>query len=310
MKKTILGAIAVVIVCSVPIAAQWPKYQESGVPRDAKGGALLDAPPPRTADGRPDLSGTWQRADRDPVPAQLAGLFREGSDQAAGRAGRGGPPPATIEPRAQVRPDPNSPPTAAFWDIGTNLKDGLPLTAWAAELKKQRMATNSINNPDANCLPLGIHPLHTHPDPRKIIQTPKMIVMAWEANYGLRYIYTDGRKLPPQGDPQPWWYGYSVGRWEGDTLVVETNNVRGAEMGPFDGWLDVNGSPHSNQVKFTERFRRPTFGTLEIDLTIEDAKAYSKPFTVRINQRVMVDNELIEFICNENQQFRRRVKVD
>ena len=206
--------------------------------------------------------------------------------------------------------DPNSPPVAAFWDIGTNLKDGLPLTPWAAELKKQRSVTNSVNNPDANCLPLGIHPLHTHPDPRKVIQTPKLVVIAWEANYGLRFIHTDGRKLPPLGEPQPWWYGYSAGRWEGDTLVVETNNVRGAEMGPFDGWLDVDGSPHSDQVKFTERFRRPTFGKLEIDLTVEDPKAYTKPFTVRINQQLMVDDELIEFICNENQQFRRRVKVD
>ena len=199
---------------------------------------------------------------------------------------------------------------AAFWDIGTNLPGGLPLTPWAAELKKQRSVTHSVDNPDANCLPLGIHPLHTHPDPRKIIQTPKLLVLTWEANYGLRYIYTDGRKLPPLGDPQPWWYGYSAGRWEGDTLVVETNNVRGAEMGTFDGWLDVDGSPHSNEVKFTERFRRPTFGKLEIDLTVEDPKAYTKPFTVRINQQLMADDELIEFICNENQQFRRRVKVD
>ena len=136
------------------------------------------------------------------------------------------------------------------------------------------------------------------------------MVIAWEANYGLRLIHTDGRKLPPLGEPQPWWYGYSAGRWEGDTLVVETNNVRGAEMGIFDGWLDVDGSPHSNEVKFTERFRRPTFGKLEIDLTVEDPKAYTKPFTVRINEQVMVDNELIEFICNENQQFRRRVKIN
>jgi hypothetical protein len=172
------------------------------------------------------------------------------------------------------------------------------------------MATNSVNNPDANCLPLGIHPLHTHPDPRQIVQTPKLLVIAWESNYGLRFIHTDGRKLPPLGEPQPWWYGYSAGHWEGDSLVVETNNVRGAEEGQFDGWLDVNGSPHSDQVKFTERFRRPTFGKLEIDLTIEDAKAYTKPFTVRINQQLMVGDELIEFICNENQQFRRRVKVD
>lgn len=102
------------------------------------------------------------------------------------------------------------------------------------------------------------------------VQTPGLIVMLFEANYGLRYIYTDGRALPPQGEPQPWWYGYSIGRWEGDTLVVETNNLRGAETGPFDGWLDVHGSPYSGQATFTERFRRPIFGKLEIDVTVED----------------------------------------
>ena len=91
---------------------------------------------------------------------------------------------------------------------------------------------------------------------------------------------------------------------------METNNLRGAESGPYDGWLDVRGSPYSEQAKFTERFRRPTCGKLEIDVTLEDPKAYSKPFTLRINQRVMPDEELIEFICNENQQFRRRVKID
>jgi hypothetical protein len=304
-----LKTLALAVACSVSVSAQWPKQPATDVPRDAQGKPRLDAPPPRGADGKPDLSGTWRRTDRDPIPAVLAGLF-DGGGQAAGRGGRGTPPPAVPEAEKQPAPDPNSPPVAAFWDIGTNIKGGLPLTPWAAEIKKQRMATNSVNNPDANCLPLGIHPLHTHPDPRQIVQTPKLLVIAWESNYGLRFIHTDGRKLPPLGEPQPWWYGYSAGHWEGDTLVVETNNVRGAEEGQFDGWLDVNGSPHSDQVKFTERFRRPTFGKLEIDLTIEDAKAYTKPFTVRINQQLMVGDELIEFICNENQQFRRRVKVD
>ena len=109
----------------------------------------------------------------------------------------------------------------------------------------------------------------------------ELILIEYEANYGLRHIYLDGRQLPAQGEPQPWWYGYSVGRWEGDTLVVETNNLRGAEDGPYDGWLDVNGSPYSQQAKFTERFRRPTFGQLIIDTTLEDAKAYTKPWTVR-----------------------------
>jgi hypothetical protein len=309
MRTLCLEVAALVAICSLPAAAQWPKHQDPGVPRDKNGGVLLDAPPPRTADGKPDLSGLWERSDQDPIPPEIAALFRSEADQ-PGQARPAAPAPRRPRQAGATPLDPNSPPLAAFWDIGTNLKGGLPMTPWAAEIKKQRMAGQSVDNPDANCLPLGIHPLHTHPQPRQIVQTPKMIVMAWEANYGLRFIYTDGRALPPLGEPQPWWYGYSVGHWEGDVLVVETNNVRGAENGRYDGWLDVNGSPHSDQVKFTERFRRPTFGTLQIDLTIEDPKAYTRPFTVRINQRLTADEELIEFICNENQQFKRRVKVD
>ena len=143
-----------------------------------------------------------------------------------------------------------------------------------------------------------------------IIQTEKLILIEYEANYGLRHIYLDGRELPPQGEPQPFWYGYSVGHWDGDDLVVETNNLRGAdEDSPYDGWMDVNGSPYTRQAKFTERFRRPTFGHLQIDLTIEDPKAYTKPWTVRIDQRLLPDQELIEFVCNENQQFGSRIKL-
>jgi hypothetical protein len=187
---------------------------------------------------------------------------------------------------------------------------GLPYTPWAAELRKQRLALGARDNPDAMCMPMGFLQFHQQPQPRQIIQTPKMILIEYEANYGLRHIYMDGRPLPPQGEPQPWWYGYSVGRWEGDTLVVETNNLRGAEDGPYDGWLDVNGSPYSNQAKITERFRRPTFDHLQIDFTIEDPKAYTKPWTVRVDQRLLPDLELIEFVCNENQQFRKRIKID
>ena len=138
---------------------------------------------------------------------------------------------------------------------------------------------------------MGFLQFHQQPQPRKIIQTPKMILIEYEANYGLRHIYIDGRKLPAQGEPQPWWYGYSVGHWEGDTLVVETNNLRGAEEGPYDGWLDVNGSPYSGEAKFIERFRRPTYDHLQIDVTLEDPKAYTKPWTVRIDQRFLADEE-------------------
>jgi hypothetical protein len=114
---------------------------------------------------------------------------------------------------------------------------------------------------------------------------------------GQRIIYTDGRPSPKQGDPQPWWYGYSVGRWDGDTLVVETNNFRDG------GWLDIIGNPLTDAGKLTERFRRPTYGRMEIDITVEDPKAYTRPWTVRVNQQIMIDEDLIEFVCLENQRF-------
>jgi hypothetical protein len=285
----------------MPLLAQWEKYATPGVPRDAQGRVQMDARTPQTANGKPDLSGNWVRGDRDPLPQELAGVVARG----AGDTGA-----VVVEPRpAPFPPDPNAPPLATFFDLGANIPGGLPFTPWAADLKKARMATNNKDNPDANCLPMGITQFHMQPQPRKIVQTANLILILYEANYGLRYIYTDGRKLPPPGDPLSWWYGYSVGHWEGDTLVVETNNLRGAESSANDGWLDVRGSPYSEQAHFTERFRRPTFGKLEIDVKVEDPKSYTKPFTVRINQR-FVDDEPIEFVCNENQQFRQRIKVD
>jgi hypothetical protein len=240
----------------------------------------MDAPAPRTPDGKPDLSGNWVR-------------FRGEGGGARGGGAQPAPP-----------PDPNSPPIATFFELGANMPGGLPFTPWAAELRKKREASNSKDNPDALCLPMGITQFHMHGQPRKIMQNPNVIAMIYEANYGLRYIYTDGRPLPPQGKAQPFWYGYSVGRWEGDTLVVETNNLRD------DGWLDVRGSPLTDQARILERIRRPTFGKLEIDITIDDPKAYTKPFTVRVNQQISPDDEIIEFICNENQQFRKLIKID
>ena len=304
--RNALSAAAIVAACSVSMSAQWPKHQEPGVPRDAQGRVRMDATPPRTADGKPDLSGVWLRADTEPLPAEIAGIV---GDRTGGRSGR--PPGIPIEPSVAPFPaDPKSPPIATFFELGANVQGGLSFTPWAAALRKQRQAADSKDNPDANCMPMGITQFHMQPQPRKIIQTPKVTLILYEANYGVRSIYTDGRRLPPQGEPQPFWYGYSVGRWDGDTFIVETNNLRGAEDGPFDGWLDVRGSPYSQQAKFTERYRRPIFGKLEIDVTVDDPKSYTKPFTVRINQRVVVDEEPIEFVCNENQQFRRLIKID
>jgi hypothetical protein len=341
---SILSGIACVIAaCSISVSAQWAKHPDPSVPRDGQGNVRWTAPTPRTADGKPDFSGVWQRANSGPprgtgrggrqgegggaagrgaggAQAAAAAPAAGGQAPAAGQApaggdtnaafapGRGG---VQLEPPTEAFPfDPKGPPVATFFEAGGNMEGGLPYTPWAAEIRKQRLAIQARDNPDAMCMPMGFLQFHQQPQPRMIIQTPKMIIIEYEANYGIRHIYLDGRKLPPQGEPQPWWYGYSIGRWEGDTLVVETNNLRGAEDSPYDGWLDVNGSPYSQQAKFTERFRRLDYSHLQIDMTLEDPKAYTKPFTVRVDQRVVPDGELIEFVCNENQQFRRRIKID
>lgn len=282
MKRLVTASFALAMAFTVSLVAQWPQYQVPGVPRDDKGQVRMDAPVPRMSNGKPDLSGNWVRFRGEP------GLAR-------GRGRGEAPAPA---------PAPDSPPVATFFELGANMPGGLPFTPWAAQLRKAREAANAKDNPDALCLPMGITQFHMHGQPRKVMHTPLLVALMYEANYGLRYIYTDGRALPPQGEPQPWWYGYSVGRWEGDELVVETNNLRD------DGWLDVRGSPLTGQARITERFRRPTYGRLEIDITIEDPKAYTRPFTVRVNQQIAPDEEIIEFICNENQQFRKLIKID
>jgi hypothetical protein len=272
--------IVIAVTASTTVAAQWPRHQVPGVPRDDTGQVRMDAPTPRMPNGKPDFSGNWVR-------------FR-GEGGGAGRGRGAAAPPA----------DPNSPPVATFFELGANMPGGLPFTPWAAQLRKEREAANAKDNPDALCLPMGITQFHMHGQPRKLLHTPNLLTLIYEANYGLRFIYTDGRALPPQGEPQPWWYGYSVGRWEGDELIVETNNFRD------DGWLDVRGSPLTDQARIVERFRRPNYGKLEIDITIDDPKAYTRPFTVRVNQQISPDDEIIEFICNENQQFRTRIKID
>jgi hypothetical protein len=269
MKSLILAAIPAMVF------AQWPSYRTAGVPRGPDGKPKLDAPAPRTADGKPDLSGIWEYRGRSGAPAGFGGA------------------PSGRPPEPPPEPPSSGPPAATFFNIGAGFKEGLPLTPWAAGLLKQRMADNSKDNPDAHCLPLGLMQLHTHPQPRKIIQTPGVIVILYEAQAGVRQIFTDGRPLPGN-DPQPWWYGYSAGKWDGDALVAETTGFRD------DVWLDVNGSPLTNTGKLTERFRRVNYGSLEIEVTVEDPKVYTKPFTVKVNQRIMPDTELIEFICTEN----------
>ena len=265
MKAAVLAAVCAAL--SSTVTAQWPNHPTRGVPKTADGKPNLDAPPPRTADGKIDLSGVWRGG--------------------GGAAGRG----------AGAAASASDTPVAPFRDIGAVFKEGLPLTPYGAELLKTRRAGNSADNPEAHCLPMGIMQFHTQGAPRRFVQTPDLLIVLYEASMGQRQIFTDGRALPKQGDPQPFWYGYSAGRWEGDTLVVETNNFRDG------GWLDIVGSPLTDAAKLTERFRRVSYGRMEIDITVDDPKAYTRPWTVRHNQQIILDEDLIEFVCLENQRF-------
>jgi hypothetical protein len=249
-------------------SAQWPAHLPTTVPKNADGKPKLDAPPPRTADGKIDFSGVWEtftpRPAAPPQPAVAA-------------AGTG----AAI-PSGNV-----------FGNIGAQVQGGAPYQPWAADLVKKRMADNSKDNPDAHCLPMGVMQMTSHPYPKKIIQTPSEVVLIYEGSgTTVREAHMDGRSLPDAASVEPWWNGYSIARWEGnDTLAIETTGFMD------DGWLDVRGSPLTNAGKMTERFRRPTFGTLEIEVTIDDPKAYTRPFTAKVMNRLLPDTQLIEFVC-------------
>src|SRR2546425_3541067 len=276
----IVAALAAIVAALSPsVFARWPFGPTPGVPKGPAGKPNPTAPAPRTADGKPDFSGLWMRYD-DPEP-------------------NGTPP--------------GRPPLVKGGNAGVGFKDGLPFQPWAAAFQKKRAAEIGLNDPDGLCLPQGPLQYHIDPQPLKIAQLPRQILVIYESNYGFRTIYMDGRSLPPQGSVQPYWHGYSIGRWDGDTLVVESNNFHGVDpnnVAPRSltslayGWLDHRGSPYTEALKLTERFRRVNYGLLDIELTVDDPKAYTRPFSVRVLQRLVADgSEMIEFICHENQTF-------
>lgn len=256
---TRLGAGILACAFSASLAAQWLNYPTSGVPRTRDGKPDLSAPAPRTADGKPDFSGLWE--------------------------------PALGEPGAPVAGATRLPPE--FTNIAAGLKQDLPLRPWARDLRKTRQADNGKENPDAHCLPLGLVRMHSNPFPRKILQVPGLIAIMYEKNVDYRQIFTDGRPFP--ADVNPSFNGYSTGKWEGDTLVVQTIGFRD------DIWLDGDGNPITESAKITERFRRPNFGSLEIQITVDDPKAYTAPWTIQLNHHIKLDTDLLEYFC-ENER--------
>jgi hypothetical protein len=178
-------------------------------------------------------------------------------------------------------------------NIGAGLEGGLPYRDWARE-EQTRRAAHLLDDPHTRCLPTPLPRGYTLPHIQKLIQTPGLLVALNEFNASYRQIFTDNRPLPV--DPLPSWSGYSSAKWEKDTLVVQSIGFRD------DLWLDGTGNLLTEAGKVTERIRRPSFGSLEIQLTVDDPKAYTKPWTVTLQQFLVVDTELMDEICVEGQR--------
>jgi hypothetical protein len=233
------------LFAAASLSAQWLKQPTKGIPRLPDGRADLAAPAPKSADGKPDLSGLWS-------PAQ-----------------------------------------GYIGNIAKDLKaDEVPMRPWAEALYKQRRETLSKDDPTGWCVPGGVPRSNAVPYPFKIVQTPGMVAILYEAVHSFRQIFLDGRELPK--DANPTWLGYSVGRWEGDVLVVETTGFK------EDSWLDNFGHPGTNSMRVIERFRRRDFGHIDLVITIDDPKAYTKPWNVSFGLTYAPDTELLEYICTEN----------
>jgi hypothetical protein len=220
---------------------------------------------PRTRDGKPNLTA---RSPRTPAgKPDLSGIWN-------------------IQ---------DSPGQTQFLDIAPSVPGGLPYRPGVADLAKAQSAPPKTGEPITRCLPIGIVERHTWIGGlKKIVQLPGLVLILNEYNASFRQIFTDGRPLPHID--QPAWDGYSTGKWEGDTLVVQTTGFRDGQ------WLDTEAAPLTDAAKVTERFRRVDFGHLEIQITVDDPKVYTKPFTFKVNQVLAPDTELIEFICLENER--------
>jgi hypothetical protein len=258
--------------------AQWLNFPTPGIPRTRDGKPNLSAKPPRMANGKPDLSGVWLHP---PTPiAELRRLFGGVVDGAS----------ALDVPGMEID-------TVSKYAINilVDLKpDEIPLLPPAAEIFHRRSSGRETR---PVCLPIGIPANALVSEPNKIVQSPRMTVILYESDGSHRQIYTDGRALPKEF-VQPSFLGYSAGKWEGDTLVVETGGFNDQT------WLDLAGHPHSEALHLTERYRRPDFGHLDVEMTFDDPQMYPKPFTIKYSENLLADSDIFENYCEENEKDR------
>jgi hypothetical protein len=265
------SALLITALLATPlyVNAQWAVYHDPVIPRTADGKPNLSARAPRL-NGKPDLSGIWE-AESAPV-AEIGQFLLPGGINGLGEdlPSRyffnffadfpAGQEPMRPEVRAQIGkrpPGPGGPPTLC------------PLPS----------------PPLMNVIPI----------PFKIVQTPRLTMILYEADTVFRQIFSDGRALPP--DPQPSWLGYSVGKWAGDAFVVETVGLN--DKVPLDA---MARHPRSEALRLTESFRRPDFGHLDAQITVDDPKTYTKPVTIQVRFRLLPDTELLESFCQENER--------
>jgi hypothetical protein len=269
-RCAVLAAVLAVSVASLQLRAQWIRYANPGVPRKADGSVNTSAPVPRLADGKPDFSGIWTSDEVDPR--------------------RPGVPPNPYDATTSRR----------MVNLGVDVPGGLPYQPWLAAIVKQRTANHAIDDPHVRCMPDNFLRAYGMPHLLKFVHTPNLLLGLSEWNAQYRQIHIDGRPLPE--DPTPTWQGYSSAKWSGDALVVDTIGFRD------DTWIDWNGSVLTESGKVREEFRRPDFGHLEIKVTVDDPKAYTKPWTVLIKERMIADAELIDEICLENEKSLQHMK--
>lgn len=253
---------------------QWASYPLSNIPRTADGKPNLSAPAPRLASGKPDLSGTWQ-AEATPYN-QLKRLLGNASEALAVP----GDDPHTF--------------SKYFLDVLWDEKAPEVARPQTLALLGKRLQSGLLDSPANRCLPLGISQSELTPLPYKIVQTPSLMLMVFEAETTFRQIFLDGRK--PAADPNPSYMGYSTGNWDGDTLVVDSIGFNDRT------WLDAIGHGHSEDLHLTERLRRRDAGHLDISITFDDPKMYLKPWTISFTNELITDSDVFEYVCNENEK--------
>lgn len=268
-----MKALTILLFAGVlPVGAQWLNYHDARTPHTQDGKPNLTAPAPRM-NGKPDLSGVWQ-AERTPVSE---------FDRVLG--------PAYTNVQVDFN-DVTKYMIDVFWGLKPNEEPDRPETE--AILKKRA----NLDFVTGRCLPAGV-PASLFIYSFKLIQSPDEIVMLMDDGDPARQIHTDGRSLPQ--DPQPAWMGYSVGKWEGDTLAVDTTGFN------ENSWLDAFGHPRSESMHVLERYHRRDFGHMDLAVTIDDPKYYTRPYTFRTQLNLIPYSDVLEYVCTEDEKDRSHI---